>query len=196
MTARLLRWFFFVVGITLVNANALASAGRILSFEGDVRVNGIQVNESTVLQSTDTIATGADGEVKIVLSDNSVLDLDNDTEIKISDYSFDVGSPEDNASQVDVVEGSLRYVSGLIAKEDPEDVGFTAGNSTIGVRGSYTGIETSGDIVNPLVSGTYTVTYTATDTAGNEGSTQRWVTVDYPLTLDDLLSNPRVPMAT
>ena len=120
--------------------SAWSADGRILSFDGDVRVNGKPVTADTVLNSEDTIVTAAGASVKIVLSDNSVLDLDAGTEIKISDYSFDPDEPDNNTSDVSVLAGTLRYVSGRMAKDDPEDISFTAGNSTIGVRGTFISI--------------------------------------------------------
>ena len=132
-----------VTGVT----NAWSADGRILNFEGDVRVNGKPVTADTVLNNQDTIATTEGASVRIVLSDNSVLDLDSDSQIKLSDYSFNSSAPQDNKSEISVVEGSLRYVSGLIAKEDPDDISFIAGGSTIGVRGSFTGIEVDGAVV-------------------------------------------------
>jgi hypothetical protein len=119
------------------------SDGRILSFDGDVRVNGQPVTSDTQLTSSDTVTTGEESSVRIILSDNSVLDLDADSEILISDYAFDPSAPENNTSEVDILAGTLRYVSGRIAKDDPDNVSFTAGNSTIGVRGTYISISVS-----------------------------------------------------
>jgi hypothetical protein len=129
--------------LALVSIGAWSADGRILSFEGDVRVNGEQVTAETLLNREDTITTGPSGFVKIVLSDNSVLDLDSGSEILISDYSYDIDEPSSNASKVDILAGTLRYVSGRIAKEDPENISFTAGNSTIGVRGTFISISVS-----------------------------------------------------
>ncbi len=139
----------FLLTLLVTGATSAWSAdGRILSFEGDVRVNGKPVTTNTELNSEDTIVTAAGASVKIVLSDNSVLDIDSGTEITLSDYSYNPSAPKENKSEISVVEGTLRYVSGLIAKEDPSNIGFTAGNSTIGVRGSFTGIDVEGATVN------------------------------------------------
>lgn len=119
------------------------SDGRILSFDGDVRVNGQPVTSETQLTTADTVTTGEDSSVRIILSDNSVLDLDAGSEILISDYAFNPSEPESNTSEVDILAGTLRYVSGRIAKDDPDNVSFTAGNSTIGVRGTYISISVS-----------------------------------------------------
>lgn len=134
---------FLLPLLAAVSLQSWSSDGRILSFEGDVRVNGQPVTAATQLNRTDTITTGADSSVRVVLSDNSVLDLDSDSQIMISDYSFDAAEPEGNTSQVDILAGTLRYVSGHIAKNDPDNVSFKAGNSTIGVRGTFISISVS-----------------------------------------------------
>ena len=105
-----------------------------------MRVTGQPVTADTQLQREDTVTTAPGASVKIVLSDNSVLDLDGGSEILISDYSFNPSEPAANTSKVDILAGTLRYVSGRIAKDDPENVSFIAGSSTIGVRGTYISI--------------------------------------------------------
>lgn len=129
--------------LSAVSLSAWSSDGSILNFEGDVRVNGEPVTDETSLKSSDTVTTGESSSVRIILSDNSVLDLDADSEILISDYSFNPSEPDTNNSEVDILSGTLRYVSGRIAKDDPDNVSFTAGNSTIGVRGTYISISVS-----------------------------------------------------
>ncbi|MEH6518315.1 MAG: FecR family protein [Halioglobus sp.] len=139
--------FLLLVPLVLGSVSAWAGVGRILSFEGDVQINGQQITSDTVLNLDDTVVTGPDGSVQIVLSDNSVLDLDGDSQININDYSFNATESDENTSQISVLAGTLRYVSGKIAKDDPENVSFTAGTSTIGVRGTYISISICGDEV-------------------------------------------------
>ena len=67
--------------LLMVGVNAWSADGRILSFEGDVRVNGEPVTADTLLSRDDTITTASGATVKIVLSDNSVLDLEGGSEI-------------------------------------------------------------------------------------------------------------------
>ncbi len=129
--------------VLLASAPAWSDDGRIINFEGDVRVNGEPVTADTLLKREDTITTGPGATVKIVLSDNSVLDLDGGSEILLSDYSFDPAEPSANTSKVNILSGTLRYVSGRIAKDDPDNISFTAGNSTIGVRGTFISITVS-----------------------------------------------------
>ncbi len=135
-----LAWRVLPVVLLMSSVSAWPDDGRILSFEGDVKVNGKPVAADTVLNREDTITTAPGASVRVVLSDNSVLDVDGGSEIQLSDYSFNPDEPSANTSKVNVLSGTLRYVSGRIAKDDPENISFTAGNSTIGVRGSYISI--------------------------------------------------------
>ncbi|MEH6590028.1 MAG: FecR domain-containing protein [Halioglobus sp.] len=130
---------FSLLLLTMVSGT-WAADGRILSFEGDVRVNGQQVTADTVLSREDIIVTGADGEIKFVLSDNSIIDMDSGSELAIIDYVYDPEDLDSNNSEMDLLAGTLRYVSGKISKNDPEDISFTAGGATIGVRGTYISI--------------------------------------------------------
>lgn len=140
-------------------ANAWSADGRILDVVGDVRVNGKPATAETVVYQNDTIVTAPGASVRIVLSDNSILDLDSDAQIRLSDYNYNPAAPKESKSDISVVEGTLRYVSGLIAKENPDKIGFTAGDSTIGVRGTFTGIEVEDNAVNvEAMIGTATVT--------------------------------------
>ena len=134
-----------LVALAVGSVSALSSVGRVLSFEGEVTVNGKPMTEDTVLNKDDVIVTGPDATVQIVLSDNSVLDLESDSKIDINEYVFSPDSPEQNTSDISVLAGTLRYVSGKIAKDDPENVSFTAGSSTIGVRGTYISISVCPD---------------------------------------------------
>ena len=139
------RYVVLLVPLLLGAGNAWSGVGRILIFEGDVRINGEQVTAATELNQDDTVTTGEDGTVKIVLSDNSILDLEEDSEIEINDYSFNPSAPSENNSDIGVLAGTLRYVSGKIAKDDPENVSFSAGTSTIGVRGTFISISVCPD---------------------------------------------------
>ncbi|MEM1153345.1 MAG: FecR domain-containing protein [Pseudomonadota bacterium] len=140
-----LKLLLLTLTLALTSNLAWASVGRILIFEGDVKVNGEPVTSETRLNIEDSVSTGADSTVTIVLADNSVLDLESNSEVAISEYYYDASASEENTSQIDVLAGTLRYVSGKIAKDDPDNVSFSAGTSTIGVRGTFISISVCPD---------------------------------------------------
>lgn len=114
-----------------------AADGRILSFSGDVRINGQPADRETALNRGDVIRTGPGSSIKIVLADNSVLDLGPNSEIDLTDFTYDASDHSQDTTEIGLVEGTLRFISGLIGKNSPEKISVRAGNSTIGVRGSY-----------------------------------------------------------
>jgi hypothetical protein len=134
------RTLFPLIFLAMTSAGAWSADGRVLEFEGDVKVNGQQVTTDTVLSREDTIVTGPDGTIRFVLADNSIIDMDSDSTLAITEYSYDPADLDSNTSEMDLVEGTLRYVSGKISKNDPDDISFTAGGATIGVRGTYISI--------------------------------------------------------
>ena len=137
---QLIKAVFPLALLALASASAWSADGRILSFEGEVTINGQQVTSDTALNREDIIVTGPDGAIKFVLADNSIIDMDPDSELAIIDYSYDPEEMDNNKSEMALVEGTLRYVSGKISKNDPEDISFSAGGATIGVRGTYISI--------------------------------------------------------
>jgi len=139
--------FYILIALLFSSMQTWSADGRVLSFAGEVKINGVPLTADTQLSRKDTVVTGYDGTVMIVLSDNSVLDVAEDSEIVLSDYVYTRESPEANSSDVEIVTGTLRYVSGLMAKEDPTDISFSAASSTIGVRGTFTIITNSGGTV-------------------------------------------------
>ena len=90
------RSLFFSLLLALGAAQAWAADGRVLSFSGKVWINGVPMTEAGEVNSTDTIVTGPEGTVMIVLADNSVLDLAEDSEIRISEYAYSEEEPEEN----------------------------------------------------------------------------------------------------
>lgn len=124
----------FSIGI---GANAWAADGRILSWVGDVKVNGQPVTSETPLNRGDKIVTGSNSSVRIVLADNSVLDIKPSTEIDLTDFIYDESDHSQDVQEIGLIEGTLRFISGLIGQNDPKKISIRAGSSTIGVRGSF-----------------------------------------------------------
>jgi len=131
--------FLIIFGCSFgLATGAWAADGLVLNFQGDVRVNGQPVSDETELNRGDKITTGPGASLTIVLSDKSVLDIKANSEIDLSDYIYNESDHSEDTYEVGLVEGTLRYVSGLMGKSDPDKIRFRAGASTIGVRGSYT----------------------------------------------------------
>lgn len=88
------------------------------------------------LQAGDTLGTGSDGSIGIILRDNSRLSLGPGSRLVIREFLF---SPSDGelGMLVRIIRGSMAYISGLIGKLAPERIRFETPTATIGVRGTY-----------------------------------------------------------
>ena len=129
---------FTFLFLLLLAGTVQAAVGRAALIQGTVTVNGQQLKTDTPINAGDVIAAGDNGSAKIIMHDRSVIDITSNSSIKISRFTYNPDSPESGGeSYFDLLKGSLRYISGLIGKLNPDNVKVTAGTATIGIRGSF-----------------------------------------------------------
>ncbi len=88
------------------------------------------------LYSGDTLITGAKGRLQLRFSDDSLLSLKPNTVFRIADYHFDASHREDDSALYELLQGSMRTVSGKIGKQDKSDYSVKTAVATIGIRGT------------------------------------------------------------
>ncbi|MEP5764890.1 MAG: FecR domain-containing protein [Halieaceae bacterium] len=156
MTRLLSRLRYFVIMLLFISAQAWAADGQIRTLSGGVFVNSTSATEGMEVNSGDTLSTGPGAWAIVVMSDGTVLNLKSNTKVEISDYVYDTSNPSNNASDVEIGVGTLRYVSGLIAISDPGDVKIRAGNTTLGLRGSENETTKQGNqVTTKIISGSW-----------------------------------------
>jgi hypothetical protein len=89
----------------------------------------------THLVAGDTLSTGADGSLGLILRDNSSLSLGPESSIVIQEFQF---SPSEGklALFARLARGTMAYLSGIIGKLSPESVRFETPVASIGIRGT------------------------------------------------------------
>jgi hypothetical protein len=130
----------FILFILLGTQAVQANSGKAFSIKGAVTVNGEPLRLATEIKEGDVIKTGAGSSVKIIMKDKTVLDIVEKTSFKISKYAYNEAAPEESSSSFSLLEGTFRFISGLIAKKDPSKIKISAGTATIGIRGTFTTI--------------------------------------------------------
>ena len=87
------------------------------------------------LEINDKLNTGQDGAIGVIFDDETLLSLGPNSEMVVNDYLF---NPEQSRFSfiVRLVRGTAAYMSGLIAKINPEAVRFITPSGSIGVRGT------------------------------------------------------------
>jgi len=90
----------------------------------------------TRLQAGDTLSTGFDGSMGVILRDNSTLSLGPGSNLVIRSFLY---SPREGKLGLlaRISSGTMAYISGLIGKLSPQSVRFDTPVATIGIRGTY-----------------------------------------------------------
>lgn len=118
---------------------ASRDAGMVKTMVGEVR---IERGGSTVVtkigeevQNLDRIFTGKDSSVGVTLRDETLLSTGANSVLVIDQYEFDTESREGN-TEVSLLKGTLRFVTGVIGKLRPKAVLVKTPVATIGIRGT------------------------------------------------------------
>ncbi len=132
---------FLMVG-SLLTGQALAEdavVGFVKIAEGDTSIIDGQINTPAKtgmpLHLGSIIKTGSNGQLGATFKDNTVMSFGPDTEVVIDEYLF---APADGSLKlsVNMLKGTLQYISGVIAKLKPEAVSVKTPAGIIGVRGT------------------------------------------------------------
>ena len=87
------------------------------------------------VHTTDRIVTGPKSAASLTLKDGTVLAVGPDSVMDLSEFAFN-STTQEGSMLVNLVRGSLRMATGLIAKLKPEQVKVTTPTTVIGVRGT------------------------------------------------------------
>jgi len=157
MLTRGLQWNLALASLALVAAPAAAqtAAGRVLMTAGETSV----VREGKVLplafgspiEARDTLQTGPRSNLQVRLTDETVLSLREQSQLRIEDYRF--GGKGDEAADSVVfrlVKGAFRTVTGLIGRRDHSRYAVQTPSGTIGIRGTmYAASVCDKNCINP-----------------------------------------------
>lgn len=143
---------FTVITIAMTSASVAhgqGSAGRAgvaAAVRGDVvliaaaprtenRAVGKNVRSGDPVFLGDTIETGPDSGLQIMLMDETIFTIGPDAALIIDEFVYD---PETSAGKVtaSVLKGAFRFVSGRVAKEEPRNMNVKTPVGTIGIRGT------------------------------------------------------------
>lgn len=87
------------------------------------------------LQQGDIVKTGAAGSAGLILSDDTVISMGPQTELAVESYLFEPVEGQFSCI-LELVRGTISYLTGQIAKLAPESVELMTPAATIGVRGT------------------------------------------------------------
>lgn len=116
-----------------------ARQGTFKTVQGEVTlVRGATRSAAVVgdaLHEGDRVLTGSRSAAAVTLTDGTILSIGPDSAVDLAQFRFDPTTQDGNVL-VTLLRGSLRVVTGLIAKLKPEQVKVTTPTTVIGVRGT------------------------------------------------------------
>jgi len=135
--------------VVLLAAGAPADAadepiGSIKTVRGSASVlrggEAIPARTGLKLLAGDTLETGTDGALGLILRDDSLLSLGPSSRVAVERFLF---APAEGQLGLTarVLRGTLTYLSGIIGRLAPEATTFVTPVATIGVRGTHFAVQ-------------------------------------------------------
>ena len=120
-------------------------AGIVKVVSGDVRIR--DAHGERALQSGDAVLENArfisakDASASMVLRDGTTLVLGNNSQFEVQKFAFDA-TTQNGSIFVNLLQGSMRMLTGLIAKANPELIQVKTKTLSVGIRGTDFIVET------------------------------------------------------
>lgn len=93
------------------------------------------ITSGTPIYQGDIIETDAEGAVNIVFLDETSMAVSQNARLAIDEYTFDPAT-ESGTTDLSVLRGLFVFTSGLIGRDDPDDVNIDTPVGSIGIRGT------------------------------------------------------------
>lgn len=115
-------------------------AGQMVDVLGDVyitRADGTKIlaESGTIILQGDTIEASEDGAANMVFADNSSFAVSEGARLSVDEYIYD-SQTQSGSSFFSMLKGAFVYTSGVIGKNDPENVNIETPVGSIGIRGT------------------------------------------------------------
>jgi hypothetical protein len=83
-----------------------------------------------------TVVTGAKSMVTLRFDDGQAVVLGENSEFKVTQYAFSKDQPKSDKFVFELLKGTMRSVSGLLTRRNPEAYSLRTPQATIGIRGT------------------------------------------------------------
>ncbi len=118
--------------------------GQVQTITGSVtaiRANGekVELSEGDPVFKGDILQSSANGSVGVVLADETTFSMAENGRMVLDEMVYDPSTQEGNIS-MSVLQGVFTFVSGQVAKVDPDAMSLKTPVATIGIRGTQVGV--------------------------------------------------------
>ncbi|MCK5285549.1 MAG: FecR domain-containing protein, partial [Alphaproteobacteria bacterium] len=123
-----------------MSMNDESPVGAIQEITGEATLTHTDGSSETIELGTsiyngDIIETGNDGAVNIIFTDETNFAISEGSRLAIDEYVFDPAT-QSGSQDFSVLKGVFVFTSGLIGRDDPDDVNIDTPVGSIGIRGT------------------------------------------------------------
>ena len=120
--------------------NDVSPVGAVDEITGEASITRMDgsvepITLGTPVYQGDVIETGAEGAVNISFIDETSFAVSEEARLAIDEYVFDPAT-EAGTQNFSVLKGVFVFTSGLIGRDDPDDVNIDTPSGSIGIRGT------------------------------------------------------------
>lgn len=114
-------------------------SGVFKNLEGEVSViragKSLPAASGGGLMEGDRVVTGPKGAASLILKDGTVLTVGPNSSVDLTHYIYDTTS-QNGSVLVNLIQGTVRMVTGIMGKTNPELIKIITPTSVVGVRGT------------------------------------------------------------
>jgi hypothetical protein len=129
--------------------NTVQASAKIVNSQG--QVNAVdnagarrRLSDGGSVYPGETIETGAGTRAVLAFRDDTRITLGSTTRFRVDNFVYDEQNAGEGRFLASVLKGSVRALTGLIAKANNRNVGFATATATIGIRGTGVDINCTG----------------------------------------------------
>jgi len=126
---------FALAGLAATTGTAFADA-VVASLRGDARIGNSALMLSQRVYSGTTINTGPGSQVVLKFDDGQQVVLNETTTFRITDFRYRANEPRGDRAVLDLLQGALRFVTGIVGSRNQQVVQLRVPQATIGIRGT------------------------------------------------------------
>jgi hypothetical protein len=142
LTSHRLKRITFALGLTLALAlPAVASdrSGTFKNIEGNVTLirnsKSLPAVPGGKLLEADRIVTGPNSAAAVTLKDGTVVSVGPNASLDLTHFVFDT-TTQNGSILLNLLQGTMRMVTGIMGKTNPDLIKITTPTSVVGVRGT------------------------------------------------------------
>jgi hypothetical protein len=121
--------------------NAVQASAKIVSAQGEVNAVDVAGQRRRLVDGGsvypgDLVETGTGARAMLAFRDDTRISLGATTRFRVDNFVYDDRNAGEGRFLVSVLKGTVRALTGLIAKANNRNVGFSTATATIGIRGT------------------------------------------------------------